>query len=250
MRQTRSSKSTTFAGAEDLGVLAIEIEIAAGGCVSLKTVPAEDSEHLTLALVGNPQPAEHASLVILVRDAEPGVSPASAGNSRRSDRQSGVDRAARERSAVRAEAGIQAMGDFLSGLVGEGDRADPIRRSSPGVRSDAHSLDETPGLPRPGTRKDEYGTQGCLDGSSLLRRGIEGHASSPRPSARAQSTIASTSSSITWSAERPDRLRTPKEWSPPSTEVQSRSRTESLNDREEQIGPGEGIASALQEEHR
>src|SRR5262249_47794680 len=185
------------AATELLDVLAIEVRVAAAQHISLETVPTEEAEYLTLTPAGNPKPAKHSSLVVLICDPKTRTNSCLLRKLPQQGVTEGMDGATGEGVSLGPQCAAEPHGDFLSRLVGERDCADPICRDTEVSDEILNSFDQTPRLPCTWAGEHEHRTQRSLDGTSLLGRWFEGHALPPSRSARAQFTIVSTSSSIT-----------------------------------------------------
>src|SRR5437899_11574309 len=83
----------------------------------------------------------------------------------------GVQRAAGDLVGSSADGTAQALGNLVSRLVGEGDRANPSRWHVLFLDEVPDALDQAEGLARAGPGHDEHGSQGGLDGAALSCRG-------------------------------------------------------------------------------
>src|SRR6188472_578298 len=167
---------------------------------ALQAIETEQGQDLGPSLFRHPQSLQHPELVFLVRHSETGAQSALLGKVSQHLEAQSVKRSPSDVLRRVPPRLAEPQGDLFSCLVGKGDSQNPARGDSELLDEMLDPTNQAVGLAGTGPRHDQHRAQRGLDGKALLDSGVETHArtASP-PSARAQLTMASASSSMTWS---------------------------------------------------
>jgi hypothetical protein len=139
-------------------------------------MPAEQEQELAVALGADPEAAQHASLVVLVGDAEAAPEAGSRGVLPKQSEAQSMQGAPGDILGEGPDLALQSRGDLVGGLVGEGDGANAARVQPVPGDQPRDARDETVRLARAGPGDDQDRAERGLDGLALGGRRLEAQA--------------------------------------------------------------------------